>query len=196
MKPTARDGVAHIGTEFSIGSAAVHIKTARPGTERIDLCGRKKLLQPFEVGVALTDNDCLSVLDAFAVRMVSLVEFLCESGEQFLFSCDRDTSEDAVVTAAHSSVLIGGEIFVLRILPKVYLNLLSGDPMNGRCDVVIGEDYGGFADDVTDAVTDEDFDGDSRISFFGVGKVNDRSGASVGGLAFCAPADLQPVFRR
>ena len=51
--------------------------------------------------------------------------------------------------------------------------------MNGRCDVVIGEDPGGLADDVTDAVTDEDFHCDSRISFFCVGKVNDRSGDSV-----------------
>ena len=56
MQTAACDGVCHVAAQLAIGGTRVHVRAARPITERIDLGVRIHFLEVLSPGVALTEN--------------------------------------------------------------------------------------------------------------------------------------------
>ena len=181
MQTTAGHGVSHIGAELPVGGTGVNIRTAGPVTERIDFGIRKDVTQIDGLGVALAEDQTVAVQNVFAVAAVGFIELLGDGGELFLLVSHRDAFEDAVVAAVDAVDLVVGQMLVLRNLTVVHQQV-PGYTGNGSLYLIRGEGHRGFADNMADAVTDQDLDGNLRVLLFLIRKVNKSTGNAVGHL--------------
>ena len=181
MKSTAGHGVSHIGAELPVGGTGVNVRAADPVTERVDLSIREDFTQIAGFGVALAEDQTTAVQNVFAVAAVGVIELLGDSGELFLLVSHRDAFEDAVVAAVDAVDLVVGQMLILRNLTVVHQQVPS-DTGNSSCYLIGREGDRGFADNMADAVADQDLDGDLRIILFLIRKVDKSTGNTVGHL--------------
>jgi len=178
---TAGHGVSHIGAELPVSGTGVDIRAAGPVTERVDLSIREDFTQIVRLGVALAEDQTVAVQNVFTVAAIGVIELLGDGGELFLLVSHRDTFEDAVVAAVDAVDLVVGQMLILRNLTVVHQQV-PGDTGNSRLYLIRREGYRGFADNMADAVTDQDLDGDLRVLLFLIRKVNKSTGNTVGHL--------------
>ena len=114
MQTAARDRICHIVTQLAVGCTCVHIRAARPVSQRVDLGVRIHFLEVIDLGVALAENEPCAVQNVFPVIGISVIHTFGDLAECFLLLGHRHPFEDAVVAAADSVCLVIGEVSVLR----------------------------------------------------------------------------------
>ena len=179
MQTTAGHGVSHIGAELPVSGTGVNICAAGPVTERVDLGIREDFTQIDDLGVALAEDQTITVQNVFAVAAEGFIELLGNGGELFLFVCHRDAFEDAVVAAMDAVDLVVGQMLILRNLTVVHQQV-PGDTGNSSCYLIGREGHRGFGNNMADAVADQDLDSDLRIILFLIRKVDKSTGNTVG----------------
>nr|DAX47853.1 MAG TPA: hypothetical protein [Caudoviricetes sp.] len=171
--------IRHIRAEFAVGGTGIDIRSAGPVTERVDFRIRTTLTEFFGRGIALTDNQPLSVQNIFSVIAEPCKQHMRKIRKGTLLVRNRDTFENAVVTAADSVCLIIGEMPVLRDF-FVVNGKVAGNPVNRFRYGFARQRHRGFRNDVAYTVTDENFHGNTGIRFFCICHIHQGTGNAVG----------------
>ena len=185
MQTAACDGVCHIAAQFPVGRAGVHVRTARPVSQGIDLGARIPFPQLCGRGIALAEDQSCLVNDVLPIRGISVIYTFCDLTEGFLLLRDRHPFEDAVIAAADFSCLVIGEVSVLRHFHIIRVQI-SGNAMDNPGYFIQREMYRSLCNDMADAVTDKDFHSDPRIFFFPVRRIHQSAGDAVRHLVWVA----------
>ena len=181
MKPTTGDAVRHVAAQLPVGGTGVYIRTAGPVAQRVDL-GSWVLGAEFIRGyVALANDEAVTVHNVFAVTAVLIVEVLGDAGKVVLFTGNGNATEDAVVSAAESFLLVPGQVPVLGYLHVVHLHK-PGDALHSGFDLRQRQHHVGFRDNMANAVTQKDLHRDAGIRNCSIGHIHDRSGNAVAQL--------------
>ena len=86
--------------------AGIHVRSAGPVADGVDLRPRKGVLQIFGGGAALADDEPVAVENVFSIAGVTLENAPGDTGQSQLLLRQRDAFEDAVVAAAETIGLI------------------------------------------------------------------------------------------
>ena len=86
-------------------------------------------------GVALADDQPVTVQNIFAVRRVFCVNLMCDIRELFLLPGQRHSLKDTVITAAQPNALIGRQMRILGNETDICL-YISADSMNDLADFI------------------------------------------------------------
>ena len=178
MQTAAGHRVSHIRAELAVGCAGVHIGATRPVAERVDLRIGINLAQMLCLGIALTENEPVTVQNVLPIIGIHGENVPCDLRELFLLLGHGHSFEDAVVTAADTVCLVIGEVTVLRYFHIVH-GKVSGNAVNYGGDICLVQHDGSFRNNVAHAVADEYLHSDAGIFCFLVCQVNERTGNSV-----------------
>nr|DAK40850.1 MAG TPA: hypothetical protein [Caudoviricetes sp.] len=179
MQAAARHAVRHVAAQLTVGRAGIHIRAACPFAQRIDLRAGVLCGEVSGRGVALADNQSVAVQNVLAVTGMFCIDGMGDGGELFLLLRQRHALEDAVVSAADALRLICSQMLILRYLAVVHDHAFTGDAGHGILYEGGRDMYGGFRNDVADAMPNEDFHGDTGISLYGIGVLHQRAGDAI-----------------
>ena len=178
MQTAAGDTVRHIGAQLPVGRAGIHICAARPIAQRIDLGTGIQLPKLVRGSIALAEDEPVAVQNVLPVSGVSFVDGAGDAGELLLLRCDTHSFEDAVVAAAKTVTLVVGEMCILSDL-GVIKREVTGDTVDDAFDVLSRQMRRCLRNDVTNMMTEQDFDCDARVGLLRIGKVDQGSGDAV-----------------
>ena len=116
-----------------------------------------------------------------SILLINGVQFLRYHRQPVLLLCHGNTAEDPVITAAVFALLVVCKVRILRDLGIVDSHgIVIGDPVHGVSHILPVQRYGCLRNDVTLAVTDQDFHRDARVVFGSVSHVHQCAGNAVG----------------
>ena len=178
MQTAAGDAVCHVAAQFTVSGTGVHVRTASPVTEGIDLRLRVCSTELHRWRIALADDQALAVQNVFPITTVLGIDVLGDAGQLFLLPGHRHTFEDAIVAAAETVLLIPGQMAILRHLDVIH-GYLPGDALDSGSHFEDRQGDVRLHNDVADAVAQKNLHGDTGIVDLGVSEIDQRSGNAV-----------------
>ena len=157
VQSAAGHAVRHVRTEFAVGGTCVHVGTACPVAQRVDVGGGIDGTQVGCLGVGLADDEPSVVQDVLAVGRVLFIDGTGNGAQFRLLVGHRAAFEDAVVTAPHLLGLIVRKVLVLLVRVITEPQSFSGDTIHGGAYLRLRDGDVGLGDDGAKAVTDEHF---------------------------------------
>ena len=178
MKSAASYRVSHVGAKFAVGCSRIHIGSAGPISQRIDLRAGVLCFQFMSGGIALADDQPDAIHDVFSIGEVLTIDSMSNCRQFLLLLGEGHSLEDAVVTAAEAVLLIFRKVCVLLDDIDVCQNH-TGDSHDGFSDFFFVEGSSRFNDRMANAVSNQNFHCDFGIILCCICQVNNRTGNTV-----------------
>ena len=132
----------------------IHLGTACPVAQGIDFCFGVHGIDIIGICIALANDQPITAEDVLAVAEVFAIQRLCDTGQLPLFIGYGDTTENAIVTAAHLLHLVFGQDGILGNFMVGGENTVTRHSADDLANCFLIQLRGCLCDNVADAMAD------------------------------------------